>query len=108
MINLEIGAYLTRRIPNMPGYQSSLEFPKGYITCEDGVTYNIDAVIAVIVALQLHICAREGLDATNVYNRVMNYLTTPGFFGSYDASWNNVAFMSLPLSRAIDNDPYLR
>ncbi len=108
MINVDIGAYLTRRIPNMPGHHGKLEFPKAFITTEDGVTYNIDAALGVIVAVQLHLCAREGLDADNVYNRVMNYLTKPGFFSTYDASWGNVAFMSLPLSKAIDNDPHLR
>ena len=108
MIHLAIGAYLTRILPNMPGYRSKLEFPRGFITTEDGVTYNIDAVLGIIVAFQLHICARECLDAVDVYNRVMNYLTTSGFFGSYDASWSNVTFMSLALSKAIDNDPNLR
>ena len=75
-----IGEYVTAKIPNLNPHHSNLEYPKGSVICEDGLTYNIDPLLNVLVALQLHYCCRHGLDADNVFNTVVLMLTVPGCF----------------------------
>ena len=108
LVNVDVGAYIQNMLPCLWGHHGKLEYPDGLITTEDGITYDITPVLAVIVSIQLHLCAREGLDADNVFNRAMNYLITPGFFAKYDTNWSDVSFMTKPLSTAIDKDPNLR
>ena len=75
---------------------------------DDGKTYDVDAIITVIICIMLHVCARNCFNAENVYNRAMSWLTTPGFFVSKNSEWADVAFMSFELSKCIDNDIVLR
>jgi hypothetical protein len=108
IVNGEIGEYISYSLPNCLPYHSKLEYPKGLIKCEDSVNYNIDPIVSVIVAMQLHVCVRDCFEAENVYNRVLNWLTTPGFFKSVNSEWEDKAFMSTELSKAIDSDNIFR
>ena len=85
-----------------------LAYIRTQIICDDGNTYNVDPVVSIIVSMMLHVCARDCLNAENVYNRVMSWLVTPGFFSSQNSEWGDVAFMSLDLAKCIDNDAVLR
>ena len=107
-VHVGIGEEVSKNIANCAPYHLRLEYMKAHILGDDGVTYDIDPVVSVIVCLQLHICARDGFNAENVYNRAINYLTTPGFFVSRNQEWADKAFMSHSLSRCIDNDEMLR
>jgi hypothetical protein len=108
IVNLEIGEYICHTLPNCLPYHSRLEYPKGLIKCEDSINYDIDPIVSVIVAMQLHVCVRDCFEAENVYNRVLSWLTTPGFFKSVNSEWEDQSFMSPELSKSIDGDLIFR
>ncbi len=58
--------------------------------------------------MQLHVCDRGCYEAENVYNRVLSWLTTPGFFKSVSSDWEYQSFMTKELSKSIDGDSTFR
>jgi hypothetical protein len=108
VVNLDIGKYICKVLPNCFPYHSKLEYPMCEVKCEDSINYDIDPIISVIVAMQLHVCARDCFQAENVYNRVINWLTTPGFFKGVNSDWENQSFMTKELSKSIDGDSTFR
>ena len=108
MCNLDIGEFLTSRIPNLMDHHRDLQYPFGLVMAEDGRVYNIDPILNVIVALQLHYVCRHGLDAENVFNTVILLLSVPGCLAQYHNSWKDKQFMSKALVKAIQDDGVLR
>ena len=108
MCNLDIGEFITSKVPNLMEHHRDLQYPYGLVLTEDGRVYNIDPILNVIVALQLHYVCRHGLDADNVFNTVILLLSTKGCFAQYHNSWTDKQFMSKELVKAINNDTNLR
>ena len=71
------------------------------VLLDDGVTYKIDTIINVMVALQLHYCCVSGLDAEKVFSTVGLVLTVKGCFAQYHNAWKDKQFMALKLFKAI-------
>ena len=108
MCDLDIGEFVLRHIPNLYPIHNGLEYPWGLVLCDDGVTYNIDPILNVMVALQLHYCCKDGLDAEKVFSKVGLFLTVKGSFGQYHNAWKDKQFMSMNLFKAIQDDANLR